>query len=633
MAGVEEIRKNRIEKLQALKAQGVNSYPIKSKRDYALSFVIENFDKLLKEKQVTLVGRIMSLRPQGGLIFCTLYDGSAKFQGLIKKDNVDAKVFELFSNNVDVGDFVEVTGFLFLTKRNEKTVEFSQWKMLAKSLRPLPEKWHGLQDVEERFRRRYLDTLMSPEVKERFVLRSKLVTEIRNFYNEDGYIEVETPRLQSLAGGATAKPFITHHNALGIDFNLTIAQELYLKKLVVGGFNKVYEIGRKFRNEGIDATHNPEFTMLESQDAYADAESQREFTEKLFKYLVKKIFDSTKIIYAENEIDFGPKFPVITFYDLLKRYALITNPESISIDDLVLKAKQLGVDVSPSDAPEKIMDNVYKKVCRPKLIQPTFIIDYPVSFNPFAKRKEDTPELIDRFQLVAGGIEIVNAFSELNNPVDQAERYLDQDLKKKKGDAEISPSDKDYLEAMEYGMPPNGGIGIGIDRVAMLFTDAKNIKEVILFPTLRPKEEGTAKNSRKVAVVVINKSLGLKNWEELNTVAHLTASFGARKGKQLFYQEEIQTKDDNSIALNIQHAIMIKETKSNDSMFEIIAKAKESGLMVTEFTREMISTTDDKKVIAMTSEKNYKDIEYLGVLIFGDKKLVDELTDKYQLCS
>ncbi len=633
MASIEEIRNNRIQKLQALTAQGVNSYPITTNRDYTLAEAIEDFDKLSKKKSVALCGRVMSLRPQGGLIFCTLDDGTARFQALVKKDNVEETVFDLFSQTVDVGDFVEVHGTFFVTKRNEKTIEFKEWRMLAKSLRPLPEKWHGLQDVEERFRRRYLDTLMSPEVKDRFVLRSNLVTEIRNFYNDNGYIEVETPRLQTLAGGATAKPFITHHNALGIDFNLTIAQELYLKKLVVGGFNKVYEIGRKFRNEGIDATHNPEFTMLESQETYADAKSQREFTEKLFKHLVKKLFKGDKITYAGNEIDFGPKFAVITFYDLLRRYALITNPESITIDDLALKANQLGVDVAPSDAPEKIMDNVYKKVCRPKLVQPTFIIDYPVSFNPFAKRKEDTPELIDRFQLVAGGIEIVNAFSELNNPVDQAERYLDQDLKKKKGDAEISPSDKDYLEAMEYGMPPNGGIGIGIDRVAMLFTDAKNIKEVILFPTLRPKEEGNTKNSRKVAVVVVNKSLGLKGWEELNTVAHLSASFGARKGKQLFYQEEIETKDGASIALNIQHAILIKESKSNEAILNLISNSREKGLVVTEFTREMLSTTDDKKVIAITKEKNQRDVEYLGVLVFGDKNTVDTLTSDFSLFS
>jgi len=489
MASIEEIRNARLEKLQALDGKGVNPYPATTERDCALTEATRWFKKLSKKKTVALAGRVMSLRPQGGLIFFTLDDGTGRFQGLIKKDSVAGDVFDFFSQVVDIGDFIEIHGSLFLTKRNEKTIEVKSWRMLAKSLRPLPEKWHGLQDVEERFRHRYLDTLMSPEVKERFILRSKLVSEIRSFYNDAGYLEVETPRLQTLAGGATAEPFITHHNALDIDFNLTIAQELYLKKLLVGGFNRVYEIGRKFRNEGIDTTHNPEFTMLESQETYADAASQREFTEKLFKHVVKKLFKKSKIMYGGQEIDFGKPFTVITFFDLLKCHALISHPETISREELTLKANQLGVETVASESLEKIMDNIYKKTCRPKLVQPTFIIDYPVNFNPFAKRKEDNPKLIDRFQLVAGGIELVNAFSELNNPIDQKERYLEQDSKKKKGERDIAPSDLEYLEAMEYGMPPNGGIGIGIDRVAMLLTDVKNIKEVILFPTLRPKNE------------------------------------------------------------------------------------------------------------------------------------------------
>ncbi|MES2087407.1 MAG: lysine--tRNA ligase [Patescibacteria group bacterium] len=631
MASIEEIRNTRLEKLKILNEKGINAYPIKTKRDYSLAEVAEKFEKLEGKDDVSVVGRIISLRPQGGLVFITLDDGTAHFQALIKKDLVNSDVFDLFSSTVDIGDFVAVSGSLFLTKRNEKTVEVKSWTMLAKSLRPLPEKWHGLQDVEERFRRRYLDLLMSSEVKDRFVLRSKLVTEIRSFYNADGYIEVETPRLQTLAGGATARPFVTHHNALGIDFNLTIAQELYLKKLVVGGFNKVYEIGRKFRNEGIDATHNPEFTMLESQESYADALSQRQFIEKLFKYLVKKLFNTDSFLYDGNKIEFGNDFAVITFYDLLRRFALIENPESITREQLLLKANQLGVDVDRVEPMEKILDAIYKKTCRPKLVQPTFIIDYPLSFNPFAKRKEDTPELIDRFQLVAGGIELVNAFSELNNPIDQAERYLEQDKKSRKGDKDISPSDKEYLEAMEYGMPPNGGIGIGIDRLAMLFSDVKNVKEVILFPTLKPKEEGGGKKERKIGVAVINKSAGLAPWQQLNTVAHLSASLGARKGKSLFFQEEIQTKDEKSIALNIQNALMIKEAKSNSDLAELARVAREAGLLVTEFTREMLVTTDDKKVIAATKLKNLNEIEYLGVLVFGEKTAVEKLTEKFGL--
>ncbi len=487
MASAEEIREGRLAKLKALQESGVNAYPVAAHPDCALAEAVSGFAKFSKKKKISLAGRVMSLRPQGALSFFTLDDGTGKFQGLIKSDEVDAKVFEQFSKTVDIGDFLEVAGSLFVTKREEKTILTKEWRMLAKSLRPLPEKWHGLQDVEERFRHRYLDTLMSPEVKARFIVRSKIISAICAYYDKAGYIEVETPRLQTLAGGATAEPFVTHHNALNIDFHLTIAQELYLKELLIGGFTKVYEIGRKFRNEGIDATHNPEFTMLESQEAYADAAGQRVFTENLFRSLPKTLFKKDSIAYQGDIIDFSPPFAVVTFYDLLKRYAGIANPETVGRQELERKAKEFGAEIYPSDSPDKLMDTVYKKSCRPKLIQPTFIIDYPVGFNPFAKRKEDNPSLIDRFQLVAGGLELVNAFSELNNPLDQKERYLEQEKKKAKGEKEISPSDSAYLEAMEYGMPPNGGIGIGIDRVAMLFTDVKNIKEVILFPTLRPK--------------------------------------------------------------------------------------------------------------------------------------------------
>ncbi|KKW14555.1 MAG: Lysine-tRNA ligase [Parcubacteria group bacterium GW2011_GWA2_50_10b] len=399
---------------------------------------------------MTLAGRVMSLRAQGKIIFFDFDDGTGRFQALLKKgEPLSAEQFELFEKAFDIGDFVEIKGALFLSKQNEKTILAQDLRMLSKSLRPLPEKWHGLQDVEERFRKRYLDTLSNPEVKERFITRSKIVSLIRQFYLDKGFVEVDLPNLQPLAGGATAAPFKTHHNALDMDFYLPVAQELYLKELLAGGFEKVFEIGKRFRNEGVDTSHNPEFTMLESNEAYADAVSQREFTEELFKYVVKNLFGKLQFQHQSQTIDLKPAFKVMKYPD--------------------------------------VSDEEYKREIRPSLVQPTFLIDYPVSFNPFAKRKEDNPELIDRFQLVIAGVELVNAFAELNNPVDQKERYLEEDKKGAKGEKEISPSDMEYLEAMEYGMPPNGGIGIGIDRLVMLLTDVKNIKEVILFPTLKPK--------------------------------------------------------------------------------------------------------------------------------------------------
>lgn len=487
MASLDDIRAARLAKLKLLAEKGINPYPISSARTVELQSAEKDFAKLSKKKELTLAGRVMALRGQGGLVFADLFDGTGKFQVLLKKDKLADVQFALWNDTVDIGDFVEATGTLFLTKKNEKTLQAKGWRMLAKSLRPLPEKWHGLQDVEERFRKRYLDTLMNEETRKRFALRSRMLTEIRNFYNSRDFLEVETPRLQSVPGGATAEPFMTHYNALDMDFYLTIAQELYLKQLVVGGFSRVYEIGRKFRNEGVDVTHNPEFTMLESQETFADAQSQRAFIEELMRYVVQKLFGKLSISYSEQEIDFEPPFSVVSFYDVLRRYALLPHPEKATVEDLTLKAKQLGIAVEHITTREKLLDALYKKAARPKLIQPSFIIDYPVEMNPFAKRKEDDPTLIDRFQLVAGTLEIVNAFSELNNPIDQAERYAEQDKKKRAGEGEISPSDQAYLEAMEYGMPPNGGIGIGIDRLAMLLTDSHNIREVIFFPTLRPR--------------------------------------------------------------------------------------------------------------------------------------------------
>lgn len=452
MASLEEIRQTRLEKLSFLIEKGIDPYPVHTNLDVSCETATVQFKDLAEAgRSLYMVGRIMSLRAQGKIIFLDFNDGTSRFQALLKKgEPLSSESFELFEKAYDIGDFIEIKGTLFLTKKEEKTILVEEIRMLSKSLRPLPEKWHGLSDVEERFRKRYLDLLSNEEVKERFIIRAKIINLIKQFYNEAGFIEVDLPNLQPLAGGATALPFKTHHNALDIDFYLPIAQELYLKELLAGGMNKVFEIGKRFRNEGIDTSHNPEFSMLESNEAYADAVSQRDFIERLFKFVVKGIFSKLQFEYQGQEIDLEGKFKIMPY--------------------------------------PKITDEEYKREIRPTLIQPTFIIDYPVSFNPFAKRKAENPSLIDRFQLVMGGLELVNAFSELNNPIDQRERYLEEDKKGKAGNKDISPSDQEYLEAMEYGMPPNGGIGIGLDRLIMLLTNTKNIKEVILFPTLKPKD-------------------------------------------------------------------------------------------------------------------------------------------------
>jgi lysyl-tRNA synthetase class 2 len=490
MSSIDEIRSARIKKLELLKARGENPYPADSKRELSLSDAITAFPELEKSAEVKwIAGRIMSLRGQGAIIFVTLNDGTAEFQALLKKDTLSDEKFNLFNEVIDIGDFVEVEGSFFTTKRGEKTIEAKDWRMLSKSLRPLPEKWHGLQDVEERFRKRYLDALMSEEVKSKFIIRSKIITEMRRILDEAGYLEVDTPALQPLYGGATAEPFVTHHKALDMTMYLRISDELYLKRMLVAGFPKVYEIARDFRNEGIDVTHNPEFSMVEFYESYSDAKKQMDFTENIFKTIVQKIFNGDIVSYDGNKIDFSKKFKVVSYLDLFKEYAGVDNIEKMEKSELEKIAKGAGAIVGKNDSVAKLLDGIYKKMCRPKLIQPTFIVDYSADYLPLAKRKEKNPEFVEAFQLVIGGVELVKAFSELNDPIDQEARFLEQEKNKKAGEADAQRKDDDYIEAMEYGMPPAGGVGIGIDRLVMFLTDTQNIKEVIFFPTMKPKKE------------------------------------------------------------------------------------------------------------------------------------------------
>ncbi|MEX1028218.1 MAG: lysine--tRNA ligase [Candidatus Paceibacterota bacterium] len=491
MASIEEIRKERIQKCERLRAHGMNPYPIESQADYSLADLRARFtERADADGPVTLVGRIVSLRSQGKITFCTINDGTGHFQGLLKRgEGVAEELFDLWDETVDIGDVVQLTGTLTVTKRGEETVEVSDWTMLAKSLRPLPEKWHGLQDQETKYRQRYLDILMSEDTRERFIARAKITRAIRSFLDSDGYLEVETPVLQHLAGGATAKPFETHHNALDLDLFLRVAPELYLKELLVAGYPKVYELGRLFRNEGIDATHNPEFTTVEFYVAYSTAEQHRAFIEDVIRGTVERVIGGTDVTYGEETISYATPFATITYTELLKSHAGIEDVGSITREEAVTKAYEFGLSVADSDSVVKIIDTIYKKTCKPKLIQPTYIVEYPKDFSPLAKQKDDDPAFVDRYQLVVGGLEIVNGFSELNDPIEQKQRFEDQRLVQEAGDDEAQPFDQAYIEAIEYGLPPAAGSAISIDRLTMLLTDSHNIRDVILFPMLRPKDE------------------------------------------------------------------------------------------------------------------------------------------------
>lgn len=481
---LEDIRSERIKKREKLLQVNEDPYPAEVRRTHLIGGVLQKFSALEhSRKKICIVGRVMAKREHGGSTFIDVKDGSGTLQAYLKED-VLKENYRLALEVVDIGDFVEVEGKLFNTKKEEKTLEVVRWRMLAKSLLPLPEKWHGLQDVEERFRKRHLDLLMNEGVRERFELRSKIVSLIRAFLEKNGFLEVETPVLHSIPGGALAKPFVTHHNALDVDFYLRIAPELYLKRLLVGGFERVYEIGKNFRNEGIDAEHNPEFTELECYAAYWGEEQMMDFVENLFLALGKAL-GKASFSYDGKEIAFKKKLPRIAFKDVLARYALVPDYDKESRDSLAIRARQLGIEVVPQESKGKIADEIYKKICRPYLVQPTFVVNHPVDISPLAKKRPDRPEEVRRFQLLVAGMEVANAFAELNDPLDQRKRFEAQEKERASGEEEAHRIDEAYLEAMEYGMPPAAGLGVGIDRVAMLLTNTKNIREVVLFPTMR----------------------------------------------------------------------------------------------------------------------------------------------------
>ncbi|HXK32098.1 MAG: lysine--tRNA ligase [Candidatus Nealsonbacteria bacterium RBG_13_38_11] len=488
MATIDEIRKIRLKKLEAVKKALFNPYPEKSKRTHSVSQSLADFNALSRsQKEIVLVGRIKSLRGHGGSVFLDIEDGTGKIQAFLKKDGVGEKRYKFFSDGFDIGDFIELRGILFNTKKGEKTIEVSDFKMLAKSLLPLPEKWHGLQDVEERFRKRYLDLIFNAEVRKKFEIRSKIIQEIRQFMEKQGFLAVETPILQTIYGGATAKPFKTHLNALDLPLFLRIAPELYLKRLLVGGFEKVYEIGRVFRNEGMDRFHNPDYTIFEFYWAYADYKMAMKLTEEMIEIVVKNIFGKLQVEYEGKKIDFKIPWPRMEFNSLFKKYTKI-NLEEINEKALKEKAKKLGIKVEKGEGKSEMADKIFKKYCQPKIWNPTFIIHYPSSLKPLAKTLEDNLKRSANFHLIAAGWELVNAYSELNDPSEQRKRFKEQEKFFKEGLQEAQRMDEDFIEALEYGMPPAAGFGMGIDRLVALLTDSHSLREVILFPAMKPKK-------------------------------------------------------------------------------------------------------------------------------------------------
>jgi lysyl-tRNA synthetase class 2 len=485
-SGMDEEFERRRRKLDVAKSKGIAPFGGRYEVTATAKEVADKCDEIAGAK-VSLAGRITALRGHGKACFADLRDRSGRIQLHLRFDVLGEENYRTFEELIDLGDILGVRGTVFRTKRGEPTVEVHEWTLLSKALRPLPEKWHGLTDVDLRYRQRYLDLIVNPAVQDVFIKRSKIISYIRRFLDERGFIEVQTPVLQTIAGGAHARPFITHHNALNIDVYLRIATELYLKRLLVGGLEKVYEIGPDFRNEGIDTRHNPEFYMMEVYQAYADYEDMMKLVEDLVSGCAREVLGTTKFMSGGHEIDVTPPWPRLRVWDAITEATGI-RPEDIRTDeDAKAIAKKLDLKMDKAQTKGSVIEEIMSEYVEPKLIQPHFLIDYPVEISPLAKRKDDDPSLTYRFEAFALGSELGNAFSELNDPIDQKERFEQQAREKAAGNREAHPYDEDFITALEYGMPPAGGLGIGIERLVMFLTDSRSIRDVILFPMMRPK--------------------------------------------------------------------------------------------------------------------------------------------------
>ena len=634
MAELSELRAERLKKLENLKSLGINPYPSKielageristTKAKAILESSLEGGRDEVRE-DVVLVGRVMTIRGQGKILFIDLADQDGKLQVVLKVDILGEEKIKIFFENIDAGDFLAFSGKLFTTARGEKSLEAHDYQILSKSLLPIPSSFYGLENEEELLRKRYLDFALNKEKRDLFFRKAKFWNTVRDFMSEKGFLEVSTPTIETTTGGAEARPFKTFHNDFDMEVFMRICiGELWQKRLLSGGFEKVFEIGRAYRNEGSSPMHLQEFTNCEFYWSYADYNDGMELVKELYTKIAKEVYGKTEFTLGEHTFDFANEWRLVDYVGEIKDK---TGIDINKATDEEIKQKLISLGVKwDGENRERLTDTLWK-YCRKQISGPAFLVNHPTLVSPLAKPNADK-NTVQRFQPLFAGVEVGNGFSELNDPLIQRQNFEQQQKLIERGDEEAMMPDWEFVEMLEHGMPPAFGFGFG-DRMFSIL-EGLPMRETELFPLVKPKEEkSNKKESLKVAAVVLNKAAGLEKWQELNTVGHLCAEFAGKYNGNLFYKDKIQTKDNQNINLNIQHAILLKETDSNSSLQDFIGDAQEKSLEVYTFTREMLNTTNDKKVAEETKKKDFVDVEFLGVLVFGEKEKIDALTKNF----
>ncbi|MBP9760816.1 MAG: lysine--tRNA ligase [Candidatus Magasanikbacteria bacterium] len=623
---INDEREIRLQKLHDFVESGINPYPAKTPEKIAIAEALI----AAEGTQVSIAGRIMTKRDMGKLTFCHIQDATGKMQIALKKDDLPEELYTRFIKKIDAGDIIHITGERFLTHKGEPSILVATWQLLSKALRPLPDKFHGIKDDEVRLRKRYLDLLQQEELRQMFEKKALFWEVVRSFMKEKGFFEVETPFLETTTGGAEATPFATHHNDFDLDVYLRISVgELWQKRLMAAGFEKTFEIGRIFRNEGSSPDHLQEFTNMECYWAYADYEKGMALTQELYQRIANDVFHTTKFETKGHTFDLAGEWPRIDYCTEVQKQTGV-NVLTATEEEMKQTLTSLGV-VYEGDNRERLTDTLWK-YCRKKIAGPAFLVHHPKIVSPLAKVHPTNPQLTERFQIIIAGSEVGNGFSELNDPIDQRERFMAQQALIDRGDSEAMMPDFEFVEMLEHGMPPTFGFGFGERLFAFLVN--LPIRETVLFPLMRPEVEEHMPKQKKqtmVAHAVLLDTPQVPYWSKLNAAAHLAASLAAREGRKLIHIDSTKTTDGEQIPMNIQHAIMMKKTDARENLLALKHAAEAGGFMVTCFTEEMRDSSNDEKVKAKQEQCAAKDIRFLGVLVYGPLKEVSALTEQFPL--